>query len=30
MLVEVVGISTVNNPIRLDIIFALSDMFRHV
>ena len=30
MLVEVVGIGIVDNPIRLDSIFVLSGMFRHV
>ena len=30
VLVNVVGIGIVDNPIRLDSIFALSDMFRHV
>ena len=30
MLVKVVGIGIVDNPIRLDSIFALLGMFRHV
>ena len=30
LLVKVVGIGIVDNPIRLDSIFALSGMLRHV